>query len=321
MTVSVIMPVYNTAEYLDEAVTSVIAQTYRDWELVAVDDGSTDGSGEMLEQWAAKDPRIRVLHRPNGGLSAARNTGLKNITGDLIQFLDSDDWLAPTALEDSVSALLQHHADMVIFDAFYVGMGTDFHERSPLPAGVYDSRVILENLARPAIPPYAWNKFCRRFLYDGVSFPEGEKWEDVATTFIPVSRSKAIAVLGKPLYFYRQRQGAITKTAISDRSIFRWKYLQYRKRYNHLKQHAPEIAESSKTSVFLSALLYYSWFYDTIPEMEEKELRGFLAGEDFQRGLEGRKIPLIRLLFQRMPRLMAVMIRWGSRDWYTPRKK
>ena len=127
-----------------------------------------------------------------------------------------------------------------------------------IPDGTYDSLVILEKLAKPSIPPYAWNKFCRTSLYEGISFPEGENWEDVATTFYPVSEAKKIAVLGKPLYHYRQSPDAITKVAIKNGSVHKWRFLQYRKRYEFLKNNYPEIADVAKESVFINGLLYYS---------------------------------------------------------------
>ena len=117
--VSVIMPVYNTEEYLDDTVRSVIHQTYTDWELLAIDDGSTDASGRILDDWACKDSRIRVFHTANAGVSAARNFGLKHMTGDFIQFLDSDDYLASTAIEDALQTMEKENADIVIFDAYY----------------------------------------------------------------------------------------------------------------------------------------------------------------------------------------------------------
>ena len=93
--VSIIMPVFNTAPYLEEAVLSVLAQGYPDWELIITDDGSTDGSGEICDEYAANDDRIIVIHKDNGGVAEARNAGLRAARGELIGFVDADDWLAP----------------------------------------------------------------------------------------------------------------------------------------------------------------------------------------------------------------------------------
>ncbi len=198
--VSVITPVYNSVSSLTKAIESVIEQTFPDWELILVDDGSSDGSETVCDRFAVSDPRIRVIHQENQGLSVARNTGLSAAAGDYLQFLDSDDWLSADALEVLTRTVSESGANMVVFDARYERNGWSWHESSVVSPGVYASEKILELLSIPSIPPYAWNKFCRRALYDGVRFPPGEKWEDVATTFIPVSRAGQIAVIDRELY-------------------------------------------------------------------------------------------------------------------------
>ena len=304
--VSIIMPVYNMADYLDRAVDSVISQTYADWELIAIDDGSSDDSGKKLDDWASRDARIRVFHTKNGGLSVARNVGLKNMSGEFVQFLDSDDWFAPTLLEEAVSAIKEPDVDMVIFDAYYEGMGVSFHEQSPVSAGIYDSRVILRLLAYPTIPPYAWNKFCRSSLYRDVFFPEGEKWEDVGTTFYPVFRARKIAVLDKPLYYYRQRTDSITKKSAEDNSIYKWRFIQYRKRYEFLKQHIPEIADAAKTSLVNCGIRYYT--YCDSPETR-REVHRYLCSKDFTHGITDKKLSVILAGFVLFPLAVAWYIK------------
>lgn len=116
--ISVIIPVYNVEKYLAECVDSVLRQTHTDYEILLVDDGSTDSSGQMCDEYARKDSRIRVIHRPNGGLSAARNTGLKAAQGKYIYFLDSDDYIEERALEHLTALAEQETADIVFFDGF-----------------------------------------------------------------------------------------------------------------------------------------------------------------------------------------------------------
>ena len=109
--VSVIVPVYNVEAYLDECLESICSQTYRNLEIILADDGSTDKSGEICDIWQAKDPRIRVIHQQNAGVSCARNAGLEICTGDLISFVDSDDWLDLQMFEKLVSCLSENDAD------------------------------------------------------------------------------------------------------------------------------------------------------------------------------------------------------------------
>ena len=116
--ISVIIPVYNVEDYLAECIDSVLGQSYTDYEIILVDDGATDSSGRMCDEYARKDSRIRVIHQENGGLSAARNTGLRAAWGKYIYFLDSDDYIAPSALEHLAALAEKEQADVVFFDGY-----------------------------------------------------------------------------------------------------------------------------------------------------------------------------------------------------------
>ena len=314
--VSVIMPVYNTESYLKTAVESVIGQSFSGWELILIDDGSTDSSGEICDSFAAADPRIRVIHRENGGLSAARNTGLGAAAGEYVRFLDSDDWLSPDALEVLLKTAAGSQADMVIFDVQYEWNDHSMHERPPLAPGKYGPEFILEKLSVPSIPPYACNKFCLRSLYDGVLFPEGEKWEDVATVIYPVSRAAMITVIDRPLYHYRQRDDAITKLAIQDGSIHKWRFLQYAKRYAFLMANYPGIAAAARGSLIRNGLLYYSYcLRGREYQNERKRVLSFIRSPEMGQGLPGLKLRLVRKAFCMFPHLAAFLFR----AWHTLR--
>lgn len=117
--ISVIVPVYNTEKYLDRCIQSVLAQTYTNWELLLIDDGSTDSSGTICDQYAAEDNRIRVFHKENGGVSSARNLGLDNAKGEWITFVDSDDWVEPSMLKELLAIALDNDADYVYCDLLF----------------------------------------------------------------------------------------------------------------------------------------------------------------------------------------------------------
>ena len=214
-TISIIVPVYKVEGLLDRCVASVTAQTYHDWELILVDDGSPDGCGKICDGWAARDSRIRVIHQPNGGLSAARNAGIELAGGKWLAFLDSDDWWAETFLEEMSEALRQAEADMAI-----CGWVSEFEDGSPsqerLPEkGVRTSYEALEILSgtEGVLFVTAWNRLIRRSLWKELRFPPGKLHEDEYTAHLVLDRMPRIAVLDRPLVHYWQRKGSITAIA------------------------------------------------------------------------------------------------------------
>ena len=301
--ISVIMPVYNTSEYLDQAVESILRQTYEDWELIIIDDGSNDDSGLKCDSYTRKDSRIKVIHQLNSGISAVRNTGLEIAEGEYLQFLDSDDWLDENAFEILLSSSYETGADMVMFDAMFEFKDYSYHEQSALAAEIHDCSEVLIKLCEPSIPPYVWNKFCRRELYDGVFFPEGELWEDAATTFFPVSRADKIAVLDKPLYHYRQRPGALTDTAQSEGKIPKWRFIQYRKRYEYLKDSFPEAAAAGRDSIIRNGIIYYS----ILPKDDElkRDIYEYLSSPEFSNNIRSPRLRKAEAAFRLFPNLTS----------------
>ncbi len=308
--ISVIMPVWNTKPYLQESIDSVLRQTYTDWELIIVDDGSTDGSSEICDRYEERDPRIHVFRQENRGLSGARNTGLLKAAGQFLQFLDSDDWLFPETLEKAIGKAAETDADMVIFDAQYESPAASRYDGPRIGEGTYPPEFILTQLACTVIPPYAWNKFCKRKLYDSVFFPEGENWEDAATTFYPISRAGIIAVIPEPLYHYRQRDDAITKQAVKDKSIYKWRFIQYRKRYEFLKKEYPAIAEAAKFTVLNNGIKYYTYTLTGNQHSDErKKIHTYLSDKGFYSNKYTFLYKMRFFLFRHFPGLTAWLTR------------
>lgn len=236
--ISVIIPVYKVEPYLDACVASVAAQTFSDLEILLVDDGSPDGCPALCDAWAQKDPRVRVIHRENGGLSAARNTGIDAATGQFLAFVDSDDLLETDTLRRAYEAQRQHDADLVIFNLVYV----DEHN-TPLPAPdftgfrdeVLDADGVWQRyfaLAEQKIYyVVAWNKLYKRELFAGLRYAEGKRYEDQFLLPGLLAQCKTIACLGYPGYRYVQRGGSIMDQGSSrnylDRSEFLLEWCAY----------------------------------------------------------------------------------------------
>ena len=183
--VGVVVPAYGVERWLPECLASLVAQEHREWEAVVVDDGSPDRSGEVAEEWAHRDPRIRVVHTPNGGLGAARNAGVRHLSTDLLAFLDADDVLPPTAYRVLVDALESSGSDFAAgsMQRWEDGRLTEpgwmaRTHRPPLRGARIEDRPLLLG------DVFAWDKLFRRSFWEsaGLSWPEGVSYEDQPTT-------------------------------------------------------------------------------------------------------------------------------------------
>lgn len=213
--VSIIMPVYNTAAFLPMALDSIIAQTYSSWEAILVDDGSTDGSGEICDSYAARDPRFRVIHKSNAGVSAARNAGLDAARGEYIGFVDSDDWADPGMFATLVADMERNDADVA-----KCGFRTVEKDRTHEPSsgslrvidGGHAARLLYEN---KKIRSFLWDKLYRRSIFN-VRFPEGRIYEDMCVLLWVLANARKVTLNPTPLYNYRQRGDSIVHTGTID---------------------------------------------------------------------------------------------------------
>lgn len=211
--ISVIVPVYKAEAFLRKCTDSILGQSHREIELLLIDDGSPDKSGALCDAIAAADSRVRVFHKPNGGVSSARNLGLANAKGDYIAFVDSDDWLEPEALSLLLTALEDNHADSAGCGHRNVSDSGDTGCEAPaLPAGVYDEsairsgivdRLLGDRLRQPVLNGFIW-----RFLYTRsviaeakIEF-EGAYLEDELFLMEYFCHAKRLAIIDRPLYNY-----------------------------------------------------------------------------------------------------------------------
>lgn len=220
--VSVIVPVYKVEPYLPACVDSILAQTFEDFELILIDDGSPDHCGAMCDDYAKKDARIRVIHQENGGLSAARNAGLDAAKGEYITFVDSDDVIAPDCLHSVIDIALQTEVGIVsckmvkFSNASNALWGDKSTESEHFTEDSRTASLLLYN-STGLLPINACGKLYRRDLLKHLRFPLGRLHEDQA--FVPkaVYAANAVAMVNRELYGYREREESITSTAFSNR--------------------------------------------------------------------------------------------------------
>jgi len=226
--ISVIIPVYNVELYLKKCLDSVISQTYRNIEIILVDDGSTDTSGIICDEYAGKDRRIKVIHKQNGGLSDARNVGLNCCTGRYVTFIDSDDFVAHDYIENLYVIMTTTESDVAIC------RDTEFYsdqEPSSLVQG--KAKIITFNNIQALKQLYGkyakemttvWGKLYKIWLFSDIKFPVGRVHEDLYVDYKLWYKSSRLALTTKKLYFYRKRTGSITSEKFNYR--YRLDYME-----------------------------------------------------------------------------------------------
>lgn len=225
-TVSVIVPVYNVRDYLQEGVESLLRQTYRNLEILLIDDGSDDGSELLCDQFMQKDSRVRVIHQQNRGLSAARNAGLDAMRGEYVAFLDPDDAFRPDMIRRLTEAILRENADIAVcgFDTCKtegrLTSGSICSRFSP-DEGVYSADAALVMLFDVMLGNSVWNKVYARRLFEKRRFLEGKVYEDMLLMPALISASQKTVVISDALVFHRKRQHSITAT-VSGNNIRDW---------------------------------------------------------------------------------------------------
>ena len=229
---SVAVPVYKVEEYLPECVDSILAQSYPNLEIILVDDGSPDGCGRICDEYAAGDQRVRVIHKENGGLSSARNAGIREAKGEYIAFVDDDDHIDPDMYEIMIGKAVNAGADMVSAGYFldYDDHAVDFCFKEE----TYHESDIIKALIKGELGgTYAWNKIFRRECFNGILFPEGQNFEDVSTVYRAAGKCH-IAVSAAPAkYHYIQRANSIIHGRNIKNTKDYWK--AYTGRYEDIK--------------------------------------------------------------------------------------
>ena len=221
--ISVIVPIYKVEAFLHRCVDSILAQTFSDFDLVLVDDGSPDSCGDICEEYARKDGRIHVIHQKNGGLSAARNTGIDwaqaNSGSQWLAFVDSDDWVHPDFLR-RLYTMVQETGCLLSACGYFRTGGGDFPDM-----GATEYRVLsaddyyCPDEAEEDVPAIAWDKLYHKSLFDALRYPVGKLHEDEFTTYLAVYRAEKVVVTREALYAYYQNPVGIMLSKWTPRKL------------------------------------------------------------------------------------------------------
>ena len=294
--VSIIVPVYQVEKYIRQCVDSILAQTFTDFELILVDDGSKDGSGQICDEYAAMDRRVKVIHKENGGLSDARNRGMDQAAGNYFMFIDSDDYIAPTMLECLYKNILIEDADLAICNFLYFfenDRKKDFS--TSMKSEVLCAKEIFYNRKNErcyGIWTVAWNKLYKKETFGEVRFRFGKYHEDEFWANDIYQLDIKIVTIPECLYYYRQRDNSIMGKKSAARNLDIIEALQERI-YIYLKK--PEYADQAyKVLVFSLEYLAESKKLITNKDEENQFLQAEKKTKDMIKRLKKMKLSKIK---------------------------
>jgi len=252
MKISIIVPVYNVEKYIKRCLDSIIGQTYKDWQLIIVNDGSIDHCPDICDAYAKCNDKVQVIHKKNGGQSDARNAGLVVATGEYIVFVDSDDWLEPTYLEELYNAIEGKDVDLAVCGYYHSTDKIDTPVRITAYDTMLNQKEFIHKLAMNDIQSFAWNKIYSAKLFERHAFREGVYYEDVILFNELIPEITKVVIINRPLYHYYMRENS----TVHVRSLKReYDYFQaFKERYE-----MECIGESEK--VIILKLLLISYYY------------------------------------------------------------
>lgn len=277
--ISIIVPVYNVEQYLERCVNSLINQTYKNIEIILVDDGSPDQCPQLCDNYANSDSRIKVIHKTNGGLSDARNVGLDNATGEYIAFVDSDDWVENDFIETLCKNAEKENADISIIGCTLVW---DDGRKKPgsKDKGYYvfnKEKAIKEMLIQRKFGCMVWQKMYRKQIFDTVRFPVGKLYEDVAISMPTFLRVKKVVVSGRQGYNYYQRDNSIVNSKFDEKKLY---FLECCQNIIKYSDRHDKMYDTEAHVFYLRALMVFALtLYQSAENEKEKKITEYIEQE------------------------------------------
>lgn len=218
--ISIIVPIYNVEKYLSQCVESLINQTYKNIEIILVDDGSKDNCGNICDEYAQKDNRIIVVHKENGGLSDARNKGIDIAKGKYFVFVDSDDYVSNKFVENLYQMILENDCDIAICDYLQFENTLPVQEELQIKVDVLSNIEVLSKIYSENVKMIvAWNKIYKKELFNQIRYPFGKINEDEFTTYKLIYKANKVAISNEPLYYYRFNSSSIMGSGFNEKRL------------------------------------------------------------------------------------------------------
>lgn len=252
--ISVIIPIYGVEKYLSQCIETVISQTYKNIEIVLVDDGSKDRCPKICDEYANKDDRVIVIHKKNGGLSDARNAGIKVAKGKYITFIDSDDYIAFNYIEYLYELIIKNNADMSVCQRNDVNengieIGAKKKYKDYLIENTFMAMSFL--FTKDELDTVAWGKLYKTSMFNDVEYPYGKYHEDVFTTYRLIAKCKRVAIGAGELYYYRHRYESIQTQSFSKKHLDGVE--GNIERYNYICEYFPQLKKYAAAGIIYAA--------------------------------------------------------------------
>ena len=293
--ISVIVPVYNIEIFVERCIKSIVEQTFKNLEIILVDDGSTDSSGDICDRWGKCDSRIKVIHKKNGGLSDARNCGLDIASGNYISFIDGDDFIDKDMYKDMLNYISKHECDICICGMCKTENGKEFVTRpytyENIEFTILNSELAIKEVLNDKIDVSSCNKLYKRNIIGELRFPYGKTNEDFALIYKLFFFSKKIIIINKNYYRYIQREGSITTTKFNEKQFD--KYYNCLEMIDFIKFNIPQLFNDAEQYLWYQTFCLLKTLYikDIFKEYKKYdiELRGTLKS-DTNRIIKCKKI-------------------------------
>ena len=253
--VSVIIPIYNIENYLSACLDSIINQSYQNLEILAVDDGSSDDSYKIASVYAAKDKRIKVLQKPNGGLSDARNYGYDHCHGEYVAFIDGDDYISKYYIETLIHAIIANNSDISTckYKLAYTTNDKSLENKPTEESKTLSAEEALRSLFyQKDVTTSAWGKLYKKELFADIKYPKGKKYEDLATTYKVFAKANKVTICNAKLLYYMQRESSIMGQAFKPERLDGLRFAE--EAVDFTKKYYPNLEKAASNRVFMEAV-------------------------------------------------------------------
>ncbi|WP_233713700.1 glycosyltransferase family 2 protein [Lederbergia citri] len=312
--VSVVVPIYKVEKYIHRCIESILEQTYSNLEIILVNDGSPDHCGQIIDEYAEKDHRIKVVHKKNGGLSDARNKGMEYVTGDFTLFVDSDDWIERNMIKVLIQISIDHQAD-VVQSAFYYAYEDHllydnryFSKKDPFIL-LNNKKLMYELVRNEIVKNFAWGKLYKTALIKDIPFKKGVLFEDVFWAHLVMHRVHTYVITHAPMYYYFQRSESI----VFNYSLRNLDIIEgLKERHIFVEQYYHDLSNESFTVILTNCFIHYNLLMmnRSIDKDGEnrKNIRAYIKShyEEFMIAAKGNKELKTQLILYKIHPIMNI---------------